>query len=115
MGRSRVLATGQRPVSLWRLLLGLVALAGATACQPGGMTGVTVPCVPASGNVGGCVTDSRAGGAVAGATITVSPGGTTTTTHSPGAYSLSPSPGRYGITATESGMAASQVLSGGLG
>ena len=111
MGRSRVLATGQRRVSLWRLLLGLVVLIGAAACQPGGMTGVTVPCAPASGNVGGCVTDSRAGGAVAGATITASPGGTTTTTDSQGAYSLSLSPGTYDITATKSGMAASKFQS----
>src|SRR5947208_11070918 len=111
MGRSRVLATGQRRVSLWRLLLGLVVLIGAAACQPGGMTGGTVPCAPASGNVGGCVTDSRAGGAVAGATITASPGGTTTTTDSQGAYSLALSPGTYDIIATKSGMAASKFQS----
>src|SRR5438876_5683599 len=111
MGRSRVLATGQRRVSLWRLLLGLVVLIGAAACQPAGMTGVTVPCAPASGNVGGCVTDSRAGGAVAGATITASPGGTTTTTDSQGAYSLALSPGTYDIIATKSGMAASKFQS----
>src|SRR3989454_1648375 len=111
MGRSRVLATGQRRVSLWRLLLGLVVLIGAAACQPAGMTGVTVPCAPASGNVGGCVTDSRAGGAVAGATITASPGGGTTTTDSQGAYSLALSPGTYDIIATKSGMAASKFQS----
>ncbi|TMJ08863.1 MAG: carboxypeptidase regulatory-like domain-containing protein [Bacillati bacterium ANGP1] len=112
MGRLRLLVAGRRPVSGGRLaLLALVVLAGATACQPGGMTGVTVPCAPASGNVGGCVTDSRAGGAVAGATITASPGGTTTTTDSQGAYSLALSPGTYDIIATKSGMAASKFQS----
>src|SRR5437867_3870172 len=103
MGRLRLLMAGRRPVSGGRLaLLALVVLAGTTACQPGGMTGVTVPCVPASGNLGG---------AVAGATITASPGGTTTTTDSQGAYSLSLSPGTYDITATKSGMAASKFQS----
>src|SRR2546430_737355 len=112
MGRLRLLVAGRRPVSGGRLaLLALVVLAGATACQPGGMTGVTVPCGPASGNLGGCVTDSRAGGAVAGATITASPGGTTTTTDSQGAYSLALSPGTYDIIATKSGMAASKFQS----
>ena len=112
MGRLRLLVAGRRPVSGGRLaLLALVVLAGATACQPGGVTGVMVPCTPPSGSVGGCVTDSRAGAAVAGATITASPGGTTTTTDSQGAYSLSLSPGTYDITATKSGMAASKFQS----
>src|SRR5207247_4510549 len=114
MGRLRLLVAGRRPVSGGRLaLLALVVLAGATACQPGGVTGVMVPCTPPSGSVGGCVTDSRAGAAVAGATITASPGGkgTTTTTDSQGAYSLSLLPGTYDITATKSGMAASKFQS----
>src|SRR5438093_12689562 len=113
MGRLRLLVAGRRPVSGGRLaLLALVVLAGATACQPGGLTGVTVPCAPASGNVGGRVTDSRAGAAVAGATVTASPGGNTTTTDSLGAHSLSLSPGPFAITATVSGLAAPKFQRG---
>src|SRR5207244_12689695 len=93
MGRLRLLVAGRRPVSGGRLaLLALVVLAGATACQPGGMTPVTVPCAPASGTVGGCVTNSRAGGAAAGPPLTPSPGGTRTTAHARAPCPPPPSP-----------------------
>src|SRR5438552_18345829 len=98
MGRLRLLVAGRQPVSGGRLaLLALVVLAGATACQPGGVTGVMVPCTPPSGSVGGCVTHSRGGAAVAGAAITASPAGTTATTGSQGAYSLAHTPRPHDI------------------